>query len=93
MQPSVIATWAPSPPDGQFAESMAIDSSGTTYVSNTVWGPWSDELQDYLPNVGEIWRVEPNGDKTMVASMDVSAYGMFLGVADRSQRPRLRPGR
>lgn len=87
LQPSVIASWAPSPPDGQFAESMAIDSHGTTYVSNTVWGPWSDELQDYSSNVGEVWRVEPNGDKTRVASMDISAYGMFLGVAiDRNDR-------
>ena len=87
LQPSVIATWAPSPPDGQFAEGMAIDSHGTTYVSNTVWGHWSDALQDHLSNTGEIWRVEPNGDKTMVASMDVSAYGMLLGVAvDLSDR-------
>jgi len=81
LQPGVITDWAPSPPDGQFAESMAIDSHGTIYVSNTVWGAWSDAQQDYLSNVGEIWRVEPNGHKTKVASMEVTSYGMFLGVA------------
>jgi sugar lactone lactonase YvrE len=57
---------------GSFAESMAADSHGRLYVSLTKWAD---------SNAGEIWRVLPNGNKTLVATMDISPYGMLTGVA------------
>jgi len=69
--PSLVTTfsWGSG---GSFAESMAADSHGRLYVSLTKWAD---------SNAGEIWRVLPNGNKTLVATMDIGPYGMLTGVA------------
>ena len=81
LQPTVLTT-LPHGDGGAFAESMAADSHGNLYVSTTLWA-----VTDVGDNTGELWRVAPDGDKTLVATMDLSPYGMLVGVAvDGSDR-------
>ena len=55
------------------------------YVSLTRWGYYDETTAD--PNIGEVWRVSPGGEKRLVATMDLTPYGMLLGVAvDRFNR-------
>jgi len=82
--PGTIATFSPGD-WGAFAEGMAADSHGTLIVSLTTWGYYDETTAE--SNIGEVWRVGPGGDKTLVASADISPYGMLLGVAvDRCDR-------
>jgi len=70
---------------GSFAEGMAADGRGSLYVSLTTWGYADETTAD--SSVGELWRVGPTGQKELAASMDLSPYGMLLGVAvDRCGR-------
>jgi sugar lactone lactonase YvrE len=71
-KPCTLATFAAGD-FGSFAESMAADSQGNLYVSLTTWGEET--------NQGEIWRIGPDGRKHVVASMDLTPYGMLTGVA------------
>lgn len=79
---AAAAAPAPTPPTfatfdpgmyGSFAEGMAADSHGNLYVSLTTWGE--------ATNTGEIWQVAPSGAMRLVASMDLTGYGMLTGVA------------
>jgi sugar lactone lactonase YvrE len=82
LQPTVVMDWAPSPPDGQFAESMAVDSHGTIWTTNTVTGPAIDpEAGLYEPNVGEVWRIKPDGCATRVWHGEITPYAQMMGVA------------
>jgi sugar lactone lactonase YvrE len=81
--PHTVATFSPGE-YGSFAEGMAADSHGALYVSLTTWG-FADATAAES-NVGEIWRVAA-GQPRAVARMDLSPYGMLLGVAvDRRDR-------
>jgi sugar lactone lactonase YvrE len=86
--------WAPtpdlltifSPGDwGSFAEGMAADSHGNLYVSLTTWGFYDETTAE--SNIGEVWKITPAGAMERVARMDLSPYGMLVGVAvDRRDR-------
>lgn len=64
---------------GAFVESAAADSDGNLWVSRTVWGYYDETTSD--SNIGELWKVTPSGDVQLVASLDVSPFGMLGGVA------------
>jgi sugar lactone lactonase YvrE len=71
----VIARFAPV--DNTFAESLAIDSHGTMYVSKTVWGATPDSS-----NTGRIVRVAPTGERSGFGPrLHLGPTGMLLGVA------------
>ena len=72
LTPQTYASFSPGD-FGSFAESMAADSHGNLWVSLTVWGEES--------NTGQVWEVTPRGDEHLAASMDISPYGMLMGVA------------
>jgi len=83
-QPSTVATMTAGD-YGAFLEGMAADSHGNLFGSLTTWGYASEDGSVAESNIGEVWRVAPNGDKTLVATKDLSPNGMFTGVAvDRS---------
>jgi sugar lactone lactonase YvrE len=87
-QPSVVAEFAAGD-YGTFMEGMAADSHGRLFVSLTAWGYYDETVDPSLweSNIGEVWRVAPNGHKTRVATKDLSPNGMFSGVAvDRLDR-------
>ena len=87
-QPSILATFSAGD-YGTFMEGMAADSHGRLFVSLTAWGYYDETVDPSLweSNIGEVWRVAPNGQKTRVATMDLSPNGMFSGVAvDRLDR-------
>jgi sugar lactone lactonase YvrE len=76
--PGAFATFLPDE-WGSFAESMAADSHGNLYVSLTTWGYYDETTAE--SNFGELWKITPAGVMTNVATMDLSPYGMLLGVA------------
>ena len=66
------------PRDASFAESLAVDSHGTMYVSKTVWG---EEV-----NRGSVVRVRPDGTaKRFGPGFDLGATGMLVGVVVNSR--------
>jgi len=73
---------------GSFAEGMAADSHGALWVSLTTWGLYDDSVDPPLStsNIGQIWKVTPDGHAKLKATMDLTPYGMFLGVAIRHGR-------
>jgi sugar lactone lactonase YvrE len=82
--PGTIATFSPGE-WGAFAEGMAANSHGTLFVSLTTWGYYDDTTAE--SNFGEVWKVVPGRDPVRLANMDLSPYGMLLGVAvDRCDR-------
>ncbi len=84
LAPQTVATFSAGA-DGAFAEGMAAGGDGALYVSLTRWGYYDETTAD--PNIGEVWRVSPGGEKSLVATMDITPYGMLLGVAiDRYDR-------
>jgi len=85
--PGTVATFLPGD-YGSFAEGMAANSHGALFVSLTTWG-FYDEADETTAesNVGEVWKVAPGHDKVRLAKVDLSPYGMLLGVAiDRRDR-------
>lgn len=80
--PAVVATFDPGD-NGAFCESLAADRAGNLFASVTVWGLES--------NTGQIWRIRPNGHKTLAATCDLGATGMLSGLAF-DQRGRLYVG-
>lgn len=87
-QPSILATLSAGD-YGSFAEGMAANSHGRLFVSLTTWGYYDETVDPSLwgSNIGEVWRVMPNGAKALVATKDLSPNGMLLGVAvDRLDR-------
>src|SRR5450759_4927091 len=87
-QPSTLAAFSAGE-YGAFAEGMAADSHGRLFVSLTTWGYYDETVDPSLwgSNIGEVWRVMPNGAKALVATQDLSPNGMLLGVAvDRLDR-------
>jgi sugar lactone lactonase YvrE len=82
--PDLTTTFSPGD-WGSFAEGMAADDHGSLFVSLTTWGYADETTAD--SNTGELWRITPGGHKELAASMDLSPYGMLLGVAaDRRGR-------
>src|SRR5450756_1281004 len=81
-QPRTVATFSAGD-YGAFAESMAADSHGNLFVSLTTWGYYDETVDPSLwgSNIGQIWKVTPSGHKRLVATKDLSPYGMLLGVA------------
>jgi len=77
-QPSTVATFAAGD-HGAFLEGLAADSHGNLFGSLTTWGYYDETTAD--ANIGEVWRVAQNGKKRLVATMDLSPYGMLTGVA------------
>ena len=77
-QPSTLATFSAGD-YGAFLEGMAADSHGNLFGSLTTWGYYDETRAD--SNIGEVWRVAPNGHIELVATMDLSPNGMLLGVA------------
>lgn len=72
---------------GAFAEGLAADSQGNLYASLTNWGYASEDYSVMDPNIGEVWKVAPCGAKSLVASLDITAFGMLTGMAvDRDDR-------
>jgi sugar lactone lactonase YvrE len=87
-QPGALATLSAGD-YGSFAEGMAANSHGRLFVSLTTWGYYDETVDPSLwgSNIGEVWRVMPNGAKALVATKDLSPNGMLLGVAvDRLDR-------
>jgi sugar lactone lactonase YvrE len=81
LSPSTLTTFSPGL-YGAFAESMAADSHGNLFVSLTTWGYASEDGSVNDSNIGEIWKVAPDGKKTLLARMEeLSPYGVFTGVA------------
>ncbi len=76
--PERVATFSPGS-WGSFAEGMAADSHGNLYASLTTWGYYDETTAD--SNIGELWKITPAGAMTLVATMDLSPYGMLVGVA------------
>ena len=70
-QPSTLATFA-SGDYGAFAESLAADSDGNLFATLTSWGLEAD--------VGEVWKITPSGQMTLVATIDVGP-GLLTGIA------------
>jgi sugar lactone lactonase YvrE len=69
---------------GSFAEGMAADSHGRLYASVTRWGFYDETTAE--SNIGELWQVR-HGVKRLLASIDLTPYGMLMGVAvDRCDR-------
>jgi sugar lactone lactonase YvrE len=72
---------------GAFLEGLAADSHGKLFGSLTKWGYASEDGAIAESNIGEVWRVAQNGNKHLVATMDLSPNAMLLGVAvDRGDR-------
>jgi sugar lactone lactonase YvrE len=86
-RPGTVATFSPGL-YGSFAEGMAADSHGNLWVSLTIWGYYDpDDETTAESNFGELWKITPRGAATRVVTMDLSPYGMLLGVAvDRRDR-------
>jgi hypothetical protein len=86
-EPGVVATFSPGD-YGSFAEGMAADSHGNLWVSLTVWGLYDDSVDppDMTSNTGQIWKIAPSGHATLKAAIDLTPYGMLLGVAVRDDR-------
>ena len=82
LSPSTLTTFSPGL-YGAFAAGMAADSHGSLFSSLTTWGLYDDTVNPPLlgPNIGQIWKVAPNGHKRLVATKDLTPYGMLLGVA------------
>ena len=82
LSPSTLTTLSPGL-YGAFAAGMAADSHGSLFSSLTTWGLYDDTVNPPLlgPNIGQIWKVAPNGHKRLVATKDLTPYGMLLGVA------------
>jgi sugar lactone lactonase YvrE len=78
LQPPVLTTWEPAP-WGSFAESMAADSHGDLYVSLTSWGYYDRYTMD--DNTAEVWKVAPDGGRTLIVTQPVSPFAMVTGVA------------
>jgi sugar lactone lactonase YvrE len=78
LQPTVLTTWEPAP-WGSFAESMAADSHGDLYVSRTTWGYYDRYTMD--DNTAEVWKVTPDGSRTLVVTEPVSPFAMATGIA------------
>lgn len=79
LQPTPLATFSPTDYGndyGAFARGMAADSRGNLIVSLTAWGQTESDS-----NVGEVWKVTPNGTKTLLAKMDLTPYGAYMSVA------------
>ncbi len=70
---------------GSFAEGMAADSHGALWVSLTAWGLYDDSVDPprTTSNVGQLWKVTPTGHARLKATVDLTDYGMLLGVAVR----------
>jgi sugar lactone lactonase YvrE len=85
--PPTVATFSPGD-YGSFAEGMAADSHGNLWVSLTVWGLYDDSVDppDMTSNTGQIWKIAPSGHATLKAAIDLTPYGMLLGVAVRDDR-------
>lgn len=85
--PEPMVTFSPGD-YGSFAEGMAADSHGNLWVSLTVWGLYDDSVDppEMTSNTGQIWKVTPDGRATLKASLDLTPYGMLLGVAVRDDR-------
>jgi sugar lactone lactonase YvrE len=85
--PRVVTTFAAGD-YGSFAEGMAADSHGDLWVSVTDWGLYDDSVDPPVmtSDIGQIWKVTPRGKATRMATMDLSPYGFFLGVAVRDDR-------
>jgi sugar lactone lactonase YvrE len=77
-EPATVATFSAGD-WGAFVESIAADDHGGLWVSRTVWGYYDDTTAD--SNIGQLWRIPPSGDPQLVASTDLSPYGMLCGVA------------
>jgi len=69
----VLATFAPKT---QFPEGLAIDRSGSLYVSVTTWGKTEKD-----PNTGRVWRITPAGKKTAFGPNLQLGGGLLTGVA------------
>ena len=83
-EPRILATFSAGD-YGAFAGGMAADSHGRLFVSHTTWGYYDDTTAE--SNIGEMWKVAPNGDKSLAATKDLSPNGMLVGVAvDRLDR-------
>ena len=84
--PCTVATFAAGD-YGSFLEGMAADSHGILFGTLTTWGYVSEDGSVADSNIGEIWSVAPDGDKGLVATLDLSPNGMLLGIAvDRRDR-------
>jgi len=81
-QPSTVATFAAGD-HGAFLEGLAADSHGNLFGSLTTWGYYDESVDPSLwgSNIGQIWKVTPNGQKRLVSTKDLTPYGMLLGVA------------
>jgi sugar lactone lactonase YvrE len=81
-QPSTVATMTAGD-YGAFAAGMAADSHGNLFGSLTTWGFFDETVDPSLwgSNIGQIWKVMPNGHKRLVATKDLTPNGTFLGVA------------
>ena len=77
-QPRTVATFAAGD-YGAFLEGLAADSHGNLFGSLTTWGYYDETTAD--SNVGEVWRVAPNGHMKRMATKDLSPNGMLMGVA------------
>ena len=77
-QPRILATFSAGD-YGAFNGGMAANSHGRLFVSQTTWGYADDTTAE--SNIGEVWKVAPNGNKHLVATMDLSPSGMLVGVA------------
>jgi sugar lactone lactonase YvrE len=66
--PAVVTSFDP----GTFAESLAVDRTGSLLVSLTRWGE--------TVNSGEVWRVGPGARRTLLATIDVGT-GLLTGIA------------
>jgi sugar lactone lactonase YvrE len=73
-RPGVVTTFNPGD-NGAFCESLAADRAGHLFASVTVWGPSDGN------STGQIWRIAPNGHKTLVATCDLGVTGMLSGLA------------
>ena len=73
--PHLVAT-LPYGDFGSFAESMTADQCGDLYASLTLWG----NMDPVTDNVGQIWKIRPSGDMSLVAEQDITPYGMLTGI-------------
>ncbi len=73
-------------PAGAFAESLAPDGRGGLVASVTQWGPLisgdpADPSAVWGSNIGQLWRVKPDGTRTTFGpAIDLSPSAMLLGV-------------
>ncbi len=73
---------------GAFAEGMAADRYGNLWVSLTTWGLYDDTVDPPLmeSNIGQLWRVSPGGKAMVKGTIDLTPYGMLVGVAAHEGR-------